>query len=66
VYLICGPVNYAMLQATIEFGGRNWRRLKREQNKAAKRARQYSRAVRDWKARGLNVLDGAVPIYPQR
>lgn len=32
----------AMAEATLKFGGRNWRRLKREQNKAWRKARAGS------------------------
>jgi hypothetical protein len=39
-YIMAGPEFYAMFQASIKFSGRNWRRIKREMNKAAKKARR--------------------------
>lgn len=38
--IMCGPVQYAMLKAHIDNQHRNWRRVKREVNKAAKAARR--------------------------
>lgn len=38
--ILCGKVQYAMLCAQIDFQKRNWRRLKREVNKAARKARR--------------------------
>lgn len=51
--IMCAPVPYAMLQAHWQFEGRNWRRIKREVNKAAKKARAKSRRIEpapDYKA----------------
>ena len=41
--IICASIPCAMLQAHHQFGGRDWRRIKREVNKAAKKARAKSR-----------------------
>lgn len=48
--MLCGAQNYAMFLAMLEFEGRNWRRLKREMNKAARRARLDAR-MRAWNLR---------------
>lgn len=39
VVMLMSAGNYAMLEATIKFSGRDRRRVKREQNKAFKKAR---------------------------
>lgn len=39
-YMIVGPINYAMFQACLKFDGRDRRRIKREMNKASRRARR--------------------------
>lgn len=41
--ILCGPAQYAMIQAYVEFQGRDRRRIKREVNKAARNARRESR-----------------------
>ena len=38
--IIVGPVTHAMIRAQIKFKGRNRRRIKREVNKAARKARK--------------------------
>jgi hypothetical protein len=43
-YIIVGPINYAMFEAYAKYGKRNWRRIKREVNKAIKRAKWKLRA----------------------
>lgn len=42
-HIEAGPVQYAMIGAHIDFQGRDRRRIKREVNKAAKRARKGAR-----------------------
>ena len=42
-YMLCGTVQYAMLNAHIDFQNRDRRRIKREVNKAAKKARRAAR-----------------------
>ena len=39
-YILAGPIAFAMFRAAHEFRGRNWRRIKREINKAARRAKR--------------------------
>jgi len=41
--ILAGAEQYAMLQAYVDFQGRDRRRIKREVNKAAKQARRQSR-----------------------
>lgn len=39
-YIIAGKVNVAMVEAMVKFANRDHRRIKREVNKAARRARR--------------------------
>lgn len=39
-FFVCGNTQHAIMQAYIEFEGRNWRRIKREVNKAIARVRK--------------------------
>lgn len=43
-YILAGATQSAMITAMVEFKGRNWRRIKREVNKAVRKARQRGRA----------------------
>lgn len=45
-YIVVGPIVYATLMAYVEFAGRDRRRIKREVNKAIKRARKQPDADR--------------------
>ena len=38
-FIMAAPVFYAEFDAFMKFSGHNWRRIKREMNKAAKKAR---------------------------
>lgn len=39
-FVMVAPTQYAIIQAHLKFQGRNWRRIKREVNKAASRVRK--------------------------
>ncbi len=44
-YMVVGRINYAMLEAHVLFAGRDRRRVKREVNKAIRRAKAAARAA---------------------
>jgi hypothetical protein len=44
-YMMVGAINYAMLNAHVQFADRDRRRIKREVNKAARKARAAMRAA---------------------
>lgn len=44
-YIMAGRVTYAMIEAHVKFQGRDRRRIKREVNKAVRKARLSARAA---------------------
>jgi hypothetical protein len=46
-YIRVAPVFYSQFEAFMAFKDRNWRRVKREMNKAARRARWQQRKSRN-------------------